>query len=178
MFIRGRQGECGRSSRFVNHQRTMTSRAVVIVLIVLSASFGGCNRKSRLSVSPVKGRVTYRGQGVPNAIVTFFVSGDASEQAKKMRPFAYADTQGNFEIKTYRDGDGAPPGKYRVSVIAPGSSVGSGGKDRPAGEAAAVPASAVNIPPDIAKKYGNVDTAGIEVTVQEGENNLPPFELK
>ncbi len=108
----------------------------------------------------------------------FFSSDGAKEEAKKMHPFAYADAQGNFDLKTYRDGDGAPPGKYRVSVIAPGTSMGSGGKDRPAGEAAVAPGSAVNIPPNIAKKYGNADTSGIEVTVQQGENNLPPFELK
>ena len=43
---------------------------------------------------------------------------DADEKAKKMRPFAYADGEGNFELKTYVDGDGAPPGTYRVSIIA------------------------------------------------------------
>jgi hypothetical protein len=36
---------------------------------------------------------------------------------------------------------------------------------------------AVRVPPEIVKKYANVETAGIEVEIQEGENNLDPFVL-
>jgi hypothetical protein len=95
------------------------------------------------------------------------------ERAKKMRPFAYADANGQFAIKTYRTGDGAAPGKYRVSIIAPAA--GGSDKDRPD----IVPAgTAVAVPPRVVQKYANVDTAGIEVEIQDGENNLEPFELK
>jgi len=119
----------------------------------------------------------YRGQGVPNAIVMFTPADDASEKAKKLRPFAYADGQGNFELKTYKDGDGAPPGKYRVSIMVVSATKKKSGKDKRAGDAENPAAQALDIPPSVGKKYGNAETSGIEVTVQDGENNLEPFEL-
>jgi hypothetical protein len=138
---------------------------------------GGCGGKERVDVSPVRGSVVYNGQGVPNATVIFFPLDVADETARKMRPFAYADAQGRFEVKTYVTGDGAAPGKYRVSIVATSGPPPSGSKERRADEPlAAVPG--VTVPPAVVAKYANVDTAGIEVEIQEGENNLEPFELK
>jgi hypothetical protein len=94
-----------------------------------------------------------------------------------MRPYAYGDADGNFELKTYVDGDGAPPGEYRVSIIA--RSVGptrGPSKDVPVAEQVAA-GTAIRIPPEVSKKYANVDTSGIKVTVVEGENDLDPFVL-
>jgi hypothetical protein len=143
-----------------------------MVLITTS----GCG-KDRLDVSPVRGKVVYNGKGVSQAIVTLFPIDATDERAKKMRPFAYAGFDGQFEIKTYTDGDGAPPGKYRVSVIVP-RALPTGTKDRKADAPIAPSGTTVNVPPGIVKKYANVDTAGIEVEIQDGENNLAPFELK
>lgn len=154
-------------------------KVVLICLLGLAIVVNGCGKKSRLAVAPVQGRVTYNGQGVPRATVIFFPADDAVEDAKKMRPFADTDAQGHFELKTYVRGDGAPPGRYRVSIIGIGNmSSGGAGKDKPGGEEANAPAATLNIPPTLAQKYGNIETSGIEVTVEEGENNLPPFELK
>jgi hypothetical protein len=115
---------------------------------------------------------------VPNAIVMFTPADDSSESAKKLRPFAYADVQGNFELKTYKDGDGAPPGKYRVSImVASATPRAKGGKDQRSGDSENTAAQSVNIPPAVSKKYGSADTSGIEVTVEDGENNLEPFDL-
>jgi hypothetical protein len=78
-------------------------------------------------------------------------------------------------VKTYVEGDGAPAGKYRVSIIAP-TAAGTSKKDQPV-ETGQSSGAAVKVPPEIATKYSNVDTAGIEITVNPGENNLEPFEL-
>src|SRR4051794_30863201 len=86
-----------------------------LLLLILT---GGCGGKKRLDVFPVHGRVTYAGQGIPQAVVIFVPTGDTADVLKKMRPFAYADRQGNFTLKTYVDGDGAPAGKYRVCIVA------------------------------------------------------------
>ncbi len=145
--------------RFLLHNDNICGVAIYMAFGALLLSTIGCRGESRLTVAPVHGRVTYRGQGIPKAIVIFWPTADVVDQAKKMRPFAYADDQGNFDLKTYVDGDGAPLGKYRVSIVA-------------------IAAPSGPIPPDINKKYSSVDTAGIEVTVQAGDNNLPPFDLK
>jgi hypothetical protein len=138
----------------------------------------GCG-SDRLEVSPVRGRVLFKGQGVPRAAVIFFPQGEAAEAVGKIRPFAYADDDGNFQMKTYVDGDGAPPGRYRVSIIA-ASSAGSGGSGRRIKDGMGQTAPGgrrVQIPPAVTEKFANVDSAGIEVTIEEGENNLSPFEL-
>jgi hypothetical protein len=137
----------------------------------------GCG-DGRFDVSPVRGKVVYNGQGVPKATVIFFPVDPSDEELAKMRPFAYADGGGQFELKTYVDGDGAPPGKYRVSIIAPMGPPPKSSKDRPADEVAVTGGSAVGVPPAIVQKYANVDTAGIEVEVKDGQNDLEPFELK
>jgi hypothetical protein len=138
----------------------------------------GCGGKNRLEVAPVSGRVVFRGQGIPRAIVIFHPEEDAVEQAKKLRPFAYADDSGNFQLKTYVEGDGAPPGTYRVSIIARSSGgANTPRKDAIISEEQPASAPAVRIPPEITNKYANVDTAGIKVTIHEGENNLEPFAL-
>jgi hypothetical protein len=130
-----------------------------------------------LTVSPVRGRVLYKGRGVPRATVIFFPQGETAEAVGKMRPFAYADDEGNFAVKTYVEGDGAPTGEYRVSIIAASMPVQKGPTKDQASGAADSPATGVQIPPAVTQKFGNVDTAGIRVQVQEGENNLDPFEL-
>ena len=143
--------------------------------LTLTASHG-CGGADRLEVAQVRGKVVSNGIGVPQAVVIFHPGSDVPDNGKKLRPFAYADADGNFVLKTYVEGDGAPPGTYRVSIVA-----GSGGgsrKDRPVSEENVLPIARINIPPDIAKKYADVETSGIQVTVKDGENNLEPFELK
>lgn len=96
---------------------------------------------------------------------------------KRLRPFAYADDDGNFQVKTYVTGDGAPPGEYRVSIVA--GSTGSAGPTKDAApEAASTPAPGITIPPAITQKYGNVETAAITVQIQDGDNKLEPFQLQ
>ena len=149
-----------------------------LMLVCISAVvLSGCRGNNRFSVYPVSGRVIYGGRGIARATVIFFPVDAASENAKKLRPFAYCDGEGNFKLKTYTDDDGAPAGKYRVSIIAPARTRSGSSKDQPAGETPASQGIVVDVPPAIANKYSNVDTAGIEVTVQEGDNNLEPFEL-
>jgi hypothetical protein len=149
------------------------ARASALVALILGV---GCGGEDRLEVSQVRGRVVYKGRGVPRATVIFFPQGATVDEVGTMRPFAYADDEGNFELKTYVDGDGAPPGDYRVSIIASSTTApGQLTKDRSGG--AAAPAPGIQIPATVTRKFANVDSAGIQVQVKEGENNLDPFEL-
>ena len=86
------------------------------------------------------------------------------------------DGEGNFSVKTYVDGDGAPLGKYRVSIMLSSAPNSTSSKDK-RGEAEVTPGQTVSIPPALSQKYAKVETAGIEVTIDEGENVRPPFEL-
>lgn len=148
--------------------------AVMLLLAAVAAGATGCG-DGRLKVSKVRGKVVYKGQGVPNTTVIFVPVGETVQALGKMRPFAYGQPDGQFEIKTYVEGDGAPPGQYRVSIIAPAGGPGGSKKDRPADDQSS--ATSVQIPATVANKFKSAETSGIEVTIHEGENNLDPFEL-
>ena len=125
----------------------------------------------------MSGRVEYQGQGVPKATVIFHPEGDAPEGAKRLRPFGYADDAGNFDMKTYVTGDGAPPGKYRVSITAASvANPNQPSKDGPVN--GTTPVTGPQIPASITEKYGNVETAGITVEIKEQDNKLEPFQLQ
>jgi hypothetical protein len=139
-----------------------------LFVLVAILGCGGCGDGGRLEVNPVRGQVTYRGQGVPNATVVLHPLGRAAEQLQKMRPYAYADDQGRFEIKTYVTGDGAPPGEYEVAIIA----AASGDRDDP--QAAS---RGIGLPMPVVQKYANQKTSGIKIRVEPGPNELDPFVL-
>jgi hypothetical protein len=153
------------------HYQHLLFASALASLVVLS----GCSGDGRLDVAKVRGKVTYKGHGVPQATVLLFRIDPPDEMSRKLHPYAYVQPDGSFEIKTYVEGDGAPPGKYRVSIMAP-TAGGTSKKDQPA-EAQSASAPGVRVPAAIAAKFANVETAGLEIDVNAGENNLPPFEL-
>jgi hypothetical protein len=187
-FALGTSNSCRWLSRFRHdrapvHPRDAFHWVVVHAGLLIAAAFFlalnvGCGGQDRLPVNPVRGRVEYQGRGIPGAVVIFHPQEGADEKAKKMRPFAYADGEGNFELKTYVDGDGAPPGTYRVSIVAAsgGPAVDRGAATSAGGQESAL-SSSVRIPPQITEKYRSVDSSGIQVTIHDGENNLEPFAL-
>jgi len=145
------------------------------------ATLTGCGEKGRLTVYPVRGRVVYRDRGLPDATVIFQPADANSEAtARKMHPYGETDSDGNFELHTYIDGDGVPEGQYRVIVIAPSKiSPSQGGREDPNRfEQEASPISGGLIPQELRQKYAQAETSGITVTVKPGENELDPFVLQ
>jgi len=154
-------------------ERFRLRQFLLIAPTLFATLISGCGGDGRLDTAQVHGKVTYKGQGISTGTVLLFRVDAPDEKTKKLHPYAYVEGDGQFHIKTYVDGDGAPPGKYRVSIQAP-TAGGTSKKD----QAVVAPSGpGVNVPAAIAAKYANVDTAGIEITVQPGENNLEPFEL-
>lgn len=149
-----------------------------VVLLTAIVSLCGCGSKQRLQVAPVRGQVLYDGHGVAGATVIFHPQGNVPEEAKKMRPYAFADAEGRFELKTYVDGDGVPPGDYRVSIAFAGAGAPSGRDDGASGGPAGATRPAAPIPLSVRTKFSNVDTAGISLTIHEGQNELDPIVLQ
>jgi hypothetical protein len=101
------------------------------------------------------------GQPLSRAELVFHPIGDFPAGAAKALPQARTDGDGNFTVSTYVDSDGAPAGKYRVTVK------WRGDEGRTDDEANLLPA-----------KYANSRATQLRANVEEGENELPPFELK
>ena len=91
----------------MNRPGNLAEAILVTVGIVLT----GCSNSSRPSTYPVTGTVTMQGQPVAGAAITFVPTGNEGEAAS-----AITDSEGKYALTTWRAGDGARPGEYRVKV--------------------------------------------------------------
>ena len=140
--------------------------AKVSVMSVISLAFGiaGCSPK-RPQVYPVHGEVFWEGKPAVGALVYLHPCNDAPSNetpAKQSRPMGRVKADGSFDVSTYGTNDGAPIGRYRISLvwtesIAPGSSE-----------------EVDLIPPE----YANPATAPLEpIEIRAEKNVLAPLRL-
>jgi hypothetical protein len=131
--------------------------AATLVLVLVS-----CRGNDPNAPVPVRGRVLYRGRPAEGARVTF-VPTDASDPAAP-RPTAAIEKDGTFRLTTKLSYDGAPPGRYAVTIVYPS------------------PAKKVddeNAGPDLlGGKYASPKTTPLHVEVKPIANELEPFLLK
>ncbi|MCC6123996.1 MAG: hypothetical protein IT426_03465 [Pirellulales bacterium] len=127
----------------------------------------GCGNED-LPVYPVAGGVRFQGKPAAGAEVIFHpLSGPA--KGTRLRPNGRADEFGKFALGTYRAGDGAPAGEYRIGVVWPG----------PLPNAAPGDSEASHGGPDrLRGRYGDPEKSGLKATVSDSNNELPPLELK
>jgi hypothetical protein len=137
---------------------------LLLGLLVALGCGGKGTQPEKLPTSPARGIVTYQGKPVANAGVSF-VSLD-----NKIRGAGKTDGVGSFVISTYGQEDGAPPGKYRVTVAV--STV----KEIEPGVLEPEPEGGFKSP--IPTKYPNPATTDILVEVKEGGKNDFTIELK
>jgi hypothetical protein len=94
---------------------------LIRLAVILSFLFAlGCGGGSREAVYPVKGQVFYKGKAAAGAVVWFHrvdVEAPAVGQpATQTPPRGVVQEDGSFELSTYAAKDGAPVGRYRVTV--------------------------------------------------------------
>jgi hypothetical protein len=147
---------------------TLKSLAPAAVLILTAVGAGGCSDDApagpeELATVPAGGVLTYKGKPVANATVSFqSLDGTVSSYGR-------TDAAGTFTLSTYGEQDGAPPGKYKVTVAAGGATEIEPGvlaPEPPGGFRSPVPA-----------KYADPDTTEIVVEVKEGEKNQFTIDL-
>jgi hypothetical protein len=103
----------------------------------------------------VKGQVLLDDRPVGNALVVLHPQ-DRTEGASVLS-YARTDSDGRFTVSTYEPFDGAPAGKYAVTVLK---------EDDQEGKHVLPPA------------YASPDTSGLNITVAPGPNELRPFRLQ
>lgn len=82
--------------------------------LLLTVGFLSCAKApDHPPVFPVKGRVLYEGKPASGAVVILH-STERPDEAS--RPRARTDANGEFELSTYKTGDGGPAGTYVVTV--------------------------------------------------------------
>lgn len=134
------------------------SRNFVWGFLVVTLLFAGCGGSSDPSVKvhPVSGKITFEGQPTPNAIVVLHPQ-SPPQTTKPIVSMATVQSDGTFKIGTMDEADGAPVGEYVVTVTWRKEATGG------------------NVLPP---KYADPATSDTKVTVKEGQNELPPIELK
>lgn len=144
----------------------------IVGAIVCMQVVGGCG-DGKIPRYPVKGQVQVDGQPAAGALVIFcpVAGSEGSEEFMRERPHATTDSDGNFELRTFMPGDGAPAGDYQVMVRWPTS--GQGSSQSASGD----PRDVTGGNDRLRGRYANPETSGIEVTVAEAPNELAPFEL-
>jgi hypothetical protein len=102
----------------VGYFRRCFPLAVIVAIFALS----GCGSEpEREAVYPVTGEVFFKGAPADGAVVWLHpvesIGADASNPASKPPLCAKVQSDGSFKISTYGVNDGAPVGRYRVSVM-------------------------------------------------------------
>jgi hypothetical protein len=120
---------------------------------------------------PVSGTVTYKNQPVEKGQIAFI-----PDDPKTQRPAEGFIENGHYTLTTATAGDGALPGKYKVTiksqqvdntqVLETVMKKGGGGRQ---GDIAKAASQAKNLIPS---KYQLTDTSGLEVTVKAESNTF------
>ena len=121
----------------------------------------------RVPTQPATGRVTVAGKAAPGALVTLHPAGGG------LHPRGTAGADGTFTLSTYEQGDGAPAGDYRVTVVWPDPDF----KPRTPGEVEELRAGG-QAPDKLRGRYAGPESSGLTATVGPGPNELGPLELK
>lgn len=147
------------------NSRRSTSPAKVLFLVMLPL-LSGCG-SGELPVYSVSGEVRYQGKPADGAEIIFHPQG-GSDESKQIRPNGRTDESGKFNLTTYKMGDGAPAGEYKISITLPGPIPGANPKDK----------SAAHAGPDLLQgRYAEAEKSGLKATVTTSANQLPTIEL-
>jgi hypothetical protein len=135
------------------------------ILLGVGLFFPGCG-DGKIARYPVKGKITVDGQPVAGALV-IFCPVEGPPELMRERPYGRTDAAGVYELRTLEPGDGAPAANYNVMVrwLGSESETRSDDRNQVAGDR-------------LRGKYTDPATSGLSYTVVEGDNEVPPFELK
>ncbi len=132
-----------------------------LFVALLTASLVGCGTAPppRPPRQPTHGTVTYNGKPPDGAVVQFWPLPLDKVDWRTVKPSARVGPDGVFRLNTYEMGDGAVVGEYAVTVLWTGSN-----PDVPR--------------PDLFQgRYSDPKRPVLKVTIQDGENALPPITL-
>lgn len=144
--------------------RVLPVRLALTSFALMSLTFvTGCG-KSGPPMGRVSGKVTYQGNPVPNATVTFLPAGEGGQAA-----IGITDSAGNYQLSTFGRNDGALVGTHRANIVARAAYEGK--IPEGAGEAL-LEELQVQGKPLIPQRYFNTETSGLTFDVKGGSNTI------
>jgi hypothetical protein len=144
----------------------VTARLSLMCLAIAALFVSGCGKPPLPGPKPypVHGKVMHRGQPAKGFRVAFHPI-DAQWNVR-FSPSAVTDENGEYRLRSYHPGDGAPPGQYAVTSSWPRHL-------NTIDEPAAVPEV-----DQLQGRYGDPRKPQFTATVREGDNAIETFELK
>lgn len=156
-----------RASATVLYRQCLLAGFIGVLTLTLGV---GCGKgpppiKGKLPVFPVKGRLLMDGQPMAAATIIFNPVRKYPKGAALQRPRAVVDADGNFQVSTYDNDDGAPAGDYKVTLSwkGPLEGVNSEQKDE--------------LPEKVPQMFQEARRSLLRVQIKEGENTLPTWDL-
>ncbi|RUL83183.1 hypothetical protein [Tautonia sociabilis] len=129
----------------------------VLVLFAISA-FAGCGESWEAETYPASGRLTINGDPAEGALVQLHAIGEPPDE-RNSRPWGKVRSDGTYTLSTYRNEDGAPAGEYALTITWPPDS------------------SVPSLDDRLGFTYSDPGRSKWKVTIEEGENELPPITL-
>lgn len=86
-------------------------RPVMVFFVFLLLA--GCGAPKRTPTFPVKGKVLVNGKPAADLFVYFHPSSKKDDQS--FIPYAQTNEEGDFQLSTFKNGDGIPAGDYLVT---------------------------------------------------------------
>ena len=127
----------------------------ITLLLAIPLGVAACSESTKIGTVPAKGTVVYKGKPLEKGQIQLLPDDG---------PAAVGLVEnGNFVLGTNADGDGAPPGRYRVTVASYKENKNRFGE---------VVAKSV-LPP----RFASPDTSGIVVEIPESGNEAIKVEL-
>ena len=127
----------------------------------LMLSLAACGHSDHKPVYPVTGTVLYKAKPAEGAQVVFIPLD--SVEPKMPHPGAQVRKNGSFRLSTYRSYDGAPAGRYAVTIVYPSPEQKKDDE---------------NVGPDLLEgRFADPKTTPLKAEVREEATNLEPFDL-
>lgn len=135
------------------------------LLMVAGSMLGmlsACGGNKGPKLYPVKGSVRINGAPAKDVNIVFIPDAAPEAGTTPLSPSAVTEEDGSFRLMSFKPGDGAPAGDYKVTVIYPMNRFNKhqSGIDR------------------LREKFSNPKTSGLTAKVEAKNNELPPLDLK
>lgn len=154
---------------------------IALAMLAIGCSSGAEKAAPRAKVYKATGTVTYLGNPLIGAAVTF------SPEDKQPAAIGRTNDSGEFSLTTYRAGDGAAAGKFKVLVTMTDSAAGG----TPADAHGTDPQSDYSTPGNahsakagkgnaniLPAKFSDLSQTPLSATIDPSKDNKFPFELK
>jgi hypothetical protein len=152
----------------MKNRRKFAARSLAATVVV-ACTAAGCGTHDRVATHPVHGQVLVRGEPAAGAFVTFHPQATQGESSFLV-PRAVTDDGGWFSPTTYVAGDGAPAGRFRVTV--------SWRKAPATGDSEEMhPDEASRSRELVSPRFTQLETTPLVVTIVAGDNALPAWDV-